>query len=119
MISSSFDEFGDYRKRVEVQQHSALSIEGSVDRCVLYHTNQLIVKCFDDDTSKDGRSYPYKDDDDSIIFYDSYESINDTNSTSFVVQKGESSTSPTELSSKPRNRTTITNAPFLRGYLLR
>ena len=54
MINSSFDEFGDYRKRVEVQQHSALSIEDSVDRCVLYHTNQLIVKCFNNDTPKDG-----------------------------------------------------------------
>ena len=71
-----------------------MSIEDSVDKCVLYHTNQIIAKCFDNDTPKDGRSYPYEDDDDSIIFYDSYESINETNSTSFVVQKGESSTSP-------------------------
>ena len=93
MINSSFDEFGDYRKRVEVQQHSALSIEDSVDRCVMYHTNQLIVKRFDNDIPNDDGSYIYEDDDDSIIFYDSYMSINDNNSTSFVVQKGESSTS--------------------------
>ena len=102
MINSSFDEYGNYRKRVEVQQHSALSIEEYVDRCVLYHTNQLIVKCFDNDTPDDEGSYLYEDDDDSIIFYDSYEPTNDDNSTSFVVQQGESSTSRDPITVKTK-----------------
>ena len=118
MINSPFDEFGDYRKRFEVQQHSYLSIEESVDKCVMYHTNQLIVNIFTMIILMMMGVISMK----KMMISSSFTTRMSQLMTSTVLDlysRRENLLSPMTASpSKPRNRTTIINALSLRGYLL-
>ena len=58
-----FDEYGDSKGRVKVSSHTT-SLDGSVDMCVLYHTNQHLIKDLTSDEEHTSST------DDGDIFFD-------------------------------------------------
>ena len=61
-----FDEYGNYKGRVKVSSHET-SLGDSVDTCVLYHTNQHLLKNLTSDEEYTSST------DDGDIFFDSLE----------------------------------------------
>ena len=39
-----FDEFGDFKRRVEIASSTTKEVEYSIDTCVLYHTNNQLLR---------------------------------------------------------------------------
>ena len=48
-----YDEFGDYKRRVNISSCSTTTLENSIDTCVLYHTNNHLLRDIDDTNTKD------------------------------------------------------------------
>ena len=52
-INQRFDEYGNYRQRVEIQSTYVEPVDDSVDRCVIYHTNKHISTDHEDTCTTD------------------------------------------------------------------
>ena len=90
-INQRFDEYGNYRHRVEVQAASIEDIDNSVDKCVIYHTykHRQGVIGNDHDTSEQNDDILFSmnlDDSlyytgdhysetDNVSYYESYEAL--------------------------------------------
>ncbi len=67
-ISHRYDEYGNYRNRVEVQSSTTTLIEDSIDICVMYHTHKHISNIKNDVISYDNCNDHF--DDNCLVYFD-------------------------------------------------
>ena len=68
-INQKFDEYGNYRHRVEVQSTSIKSIHESVDNCVIYHTNKHLSESIPKDVMEFNDNHVFSINVDDPLYY--------------------------------------------------